>query len=254
MLPCAAKNAPQTLGKGEIHIWSSRLDQPGEVIEDCRRVLTIPDLERIERYKTAQLRNRHTVARGLLISLIALYTKKNPRQVRLQSNEFQRPVLVDDLGATELQFSLSHSNHMGLYAFTRGALIGVDLEENMPMADWHGVKSLCLSDYEKGWFSQFPPERQFESFLQIWTIKEAYLKAIGTGLAIPPTNIEVEFTEGHGFRFHKTKTDGNDNGRIWTILPLSQLPGFSAAVVVEGEASELRYFYWEPELPELRVS
>jgi 4'-phosphopantetheinyl transferase len=113
----------------------------------------------------------------------------------LESGGFGKPVLVNNTGSSNLQFSASHSNHIGMYAFTEDKLIGVDLEEIVAMSDWQEVMDICLSDYEKDWFSRLPSGRKAVTLIQIWTIKEAYLKAIGTGLAVPPANVELEFTE-----------------------------------------------------------
>jgi 4'-phosphopantetheinyl transferase len=244
MFPSEMKDIFDRLDE-EIHVWSSQLDQPNDVIEHYRQILGERDRARIERYKTPRLRCRQTVAMGSLVSLIALYTRETPQRIELESGEFRKPVLANNTGRSNLQFSASHSNHIGMYAFTEDKLIGVDLEEIVARSDWQDVMDICLSDYEKDWFSRLPFVRKAATLIQIWTIKEAYLKAIGTGLAVPPASVELEFTETNEYQFHRLRDKG-DCASNWKIFSFSPLPGFSAAVVVEAGPSKLHYFCLEP--------
>lgn len=250
MLPGETKNVFNRLD-GETHVWWVRLDQASDVVEYYRGILGERARGRIERFKASQLRDRHTVASGSLISLIAHYTQEAPRRIELEYNKFQKPLLVNHKRPT-LQFSASHSNQIGMYGFTQDKLVGVDVEEIPAAADWRDIGDTCLSDFEKVWFSRLPSARRIATLIQIWTIKEAYLKAIGTGLSVPPASVELEFTEADRYQFHRTPHEEGRGGR-WNIFTFSPVPGFLAAVVVEGGSIELRRFCWEPEWLVLRT-
>jgi len=238
------ENIIQALDR-EIHVWSSQLDQPEDVVESYCQILGEGDRSRLSRYKTEQLRNRHTVARGILVSLIALYTRKDVRQIELESDGFHKPLLKTSTDGCVLQFSVSHCDQMAMYAFARRKLIGVDVESCRAPNDWTEVKEICFSDYEKAWFSKLPDANKAKRFVEAWTIKEAYLKAIGTGLAISPASVELDFDEGSGYQLRRLPDEYND-GKRWNILSLSLVPGFTTAVVVEETAEcKLRTLSWE---------
>ena len=228
----------------EIHVWWCRLDPSTEIVEYYRSLLAPDDQIRIQRLKTRQLRSRQTVAKGTLLSLISFYTNQSPHQIEIEAPLFHKPALAERTNPGGLQFSISHSTYIAVYAFARKRLLGVDVEEVVPMSDWQLLAGLCLSDYEQEWFRQLAPEAKPDTLLAIWTIKEAYLKAIGTGLTIPPASIELAFTQTEGYRLHKTPEQYNC-GRTRRIFPFSPVSNFAAAVVAEAGPDSLRCFCWK---------
>ncbi len=198
------------------------------------------------RFKTPELRSRHTVFTGTLLSLIAEYTNDIPENIELQITDSGKPYLLPDHAGDCLQFSLADSNGLAIYGFAKDGPIGVDLEEVVPLPDWQDMADVCLSSFEKEWISQLAAEVQESVFLRIWTIKEAYLKAIGTGLSVAPATIEVENNQPEGYRIRRVD-EPHDSIRNWKIFSFSPRPSFVAAVVVPASSRELRSFRCQPE-------
>ena len=96
----------------------------------------------------------------------------------------------------------------------------------------------------KNGFGNWNPKPSRILCLRFGPLKEAYLKAIGTGLTIPPTSIELAFTQTDGYRLHKTP-DQYNCGRSWRIFPFSPVSNFAAAVVAEAGPDSLHCFSWE---------
>ncbi len=87
----------------------------------------------------------------------------------------------------ELRISVSHAVDLVLVAVARGCRVGVDVE---PLCD-RGITRLpdhALSERER---LDFAGDPRLETFLSYWTRKEALLKAVGLGLAIEPSLIEL---------------------------------------------------------------
>ncbi len=98
--------------------------------------------------------------------------------------------------------------------------VGVDVElreANPPKPAWN-----ILHPRERDWLSEQNPQAQHESFLALWCVKEAYLKAIGLGLRREPADIEVGLADWD-------RVFVADSGRA---VPLEQ--GFLARVSFEG--------------------
>jgi len=87
--------------------------------------------------------------------------------------------------------------------------------------------------------------RKPEMSYRLWTIKEAYLKAIGIGLSISPADIEVSLEGENEYRFHSINGE-SERGRNWSIIPFTPATNFSASVVVEAGPTRIIYFHWEP--------
>ena len=83
-------------------------------------------------------------------------------------------------------------------------------------------------------------------FYQLWTIKEAYLKAIGTGLSISPAIVEIELSPEGGYRFHRLPANIGTS-KTWAIFPFSPQPDYAGAVVVQAGPETVEYFHWHPQ-------
>ena len=87
-------------------------------------------------------------------------------------NRFGKP-FINNSG---LFFNLSHSRNSFLIGINTIGRIGVDIEADMP-DDTDTIADFSFSENERELFRRNP-----ENFLKIWTQKEAFLKAAGTGL------------------------------------------------------------------------
>ncbi|KAJ2692932.1 hypothetical protein H4218_006227 [Coemansia sp. IMI 209128] len=84
-------------------------------------------------------------------------------------------------------FNISHDGDWVLAGTTTQGILGVDiahvyLPENMAVDEYINEFSLQLSAEEIHFLAGQGKQRLFD-FYRIWTIKEAYVKAIGTGIA-----------------------------------------------------------------------
>ena len=78
------------------------------------------------------------------------------------------------------RLSLSHSGGMAGCAVSRGTAIGLDIEPLNRRPQWHKVVKRWFTPEEQAWLLA---ENESEAFLKVWTLKEAWLKATGRGIA-----------------------------------------------------------------------
>ena len=229
----------------EIHVWISELDQPNEIVKQAYDGLASDIRDQIACYRTSEVRNRQTIAKSSLLSILGSYLGAEASSLRIASDQFGKPSVGRSLFPDVPEFSVSHAEQLGLFALTRRGSIGVDVERIVALPELADIVSSCFSDYERRWFEALPQERQGRCFFAVWTIKEAYLKAIGKGMAVSPASVEVDFNLHRGYRFHRVPERGE---RDWTIFTFVPQTGFTAAVVAEKGAGRMRQFSWEPEL------
>ncbi|MFT4600044.1 MAG: 4'-phosphopantetheinyl transferase [Arenicella sp.] len=103
-----------------------------------------------------------------------------------------KPFSVDN---PKLRFNMSNSGRRVVYAFSLDEEIGIDLERLREMADLDELIEKNYNTYERNYINKLPEKRQYR-FFKFWTIKEAYLKAIGVGMRIPPEDLEFEVQNG----------------------------------------------------------
>ena len=140
--------------------------------------------QKAERYRFRSDRNLSLGAAALL-----WYGSKQiapDAELHLAVTEHEQPYFENMTG---LHFSLSHSGHYAMVAFSDYP-IGCDIEQPGNLDMRIAKRFFCASEYNLI-ASQMDENAQREMFYQLWTIKESYLKAIGLGLALPMNNFEV---------------------------------------------------------------
>ena len=229
---------------GEIHLWSSLLDQPNDIINRFCTILSKEEKDRINKYKFKSLRDRHTVSKGLLKSLISNYLNIKTEEINFVQNEYGKPSLHPELNEIDLQFNVSHSEHLGMFAFTTGQELGIDVESIQETPNLNEIVDMCFSDFEKEWFYKSEPGLQKELFYKVWTGKEAFIKAIGTGLSFPLKEIEFKINSKKAIKFQSKHGDLSYQ-RKWNIYTFNPLPNFISSLVVDINGLKIRKYSWD---------
>ena len=184
-------------------------------------------------YRYAGPRRQFGLCRAALRSILCNRLGCINGQLAFGASEYGKPyALVDGLEAP-VSFNVSHSGSQGLIAVAPGGRLGIDVEERIGRDDLDGLASTMFSRTEQAELSSAGAEEKLRFFFDLWTIKEALLKAIGTGLYLNPSSIEVPPAMRHGnktavFQFpHLPEIQ-------WTLIGLGG-EDFSAAMALEGK-------------------
>ncbi|MFE9837949.1 4'-phosphopantetheinyl transferase family protein [Streptomyces sp. NPDC005551] len=157
-------------------------------------------------------------------------------------------------GGGHLDFNLSHAGGYSLLGIVRSKRIGVDVEGLAREARALETILTTFTAEEQGWVLEEPAgERRSRRVLRLWTLKEAYSKARGLGLALPFD--EFSFTlagEGGVLAFRPPADDGD--GR-WRFVELEPVPGVLSAVALPADDGLVPYlelhhgFPWDRATP-----
>jgi len=138
----------------------------------------------------------------------------------------------------DLRFNLSHSSERALLAITIGHEAGVDIERE------RSIETLDLADRffsaaESATLRALPPADQVPAFFRCWTRKEAFVKAIGNGLAFPLDGFEVSLANADASQL--LRSCSADPGVLdrWRILSVPAESGYAAAVATDIEDAHL---------------
>jgi len=143
------------------------------------RTLSPDECARAGRFRRARDRDRFIAGRGLLRVLLGDVLGRSPSSLRFHYNAHGKPALE----GTTLAFNLSHSDGAALFALAWGRAVGVDIERIRPDITPEALAGRYLSAGEAARLSALPPESRAEAFTRAWVRQEAYLKALGVGLA-----------------------------------------------------------------------
>ncbi|WP_081555481.1 4'-phosphopantetheinyl transferase family protein [Chromobacterium haemolyticum] len=170
-LPCPA-GAPQVLNLHRV-----RLDVDWPVDEALLAGLSQDERKRCLRYLRTINQLQFALTRLALRRLLAQETGLAPDALVFEQGEHGKPVLA---WPGVPAFNVSHSGAYALIAIARGGQVGVDIETVQPMRDVPALAEQTLLPVE---LELCGHGRDVGAFFQLWTIKEAVLKAWGVGIA-----------------------------------------------------------------------
>jgi 4'-phosphopantetheinyl transferase len=240
--PPRSPESGMKLEPGEIHVWSVRLDPPAAEVERLGRSLAEDEWARASRFRFEKHRRQYVVGRGALRTLLAAYLGIRPEAVRFRYGPRGKPFLESP---EDLQFNLSNSDEMALVGFVRGPEIGVDVEYLRPMPDCEQISERFFSESERRVLRGIPQPTKEEAFFNCWTRKEAYLKAVGEGLAAPLDSFDVTLAPGDPPRMLTLEGDPERAAR-WFFRHLVPAEKYVGALAIEGGAWEVKVWKFDP--------
>jgi 4'-phosphopantetheinyl transferase len=131
---------------------------------------------------------------------------------------------------------------LALIAVARGRAVGVDIEAVRPLPELDLMIAEVCTQRERAALRALPDAERLVAFFEIWTRKEAVLKARGDGLGASLDRVEVALP---GEPARLLRLDGDPQAaKRWSLRALTPAPGYVAALVVEGHGWSLRRWRW----------
>jgi 4'-phosphopantetheinyl transferase len=215
------------------------------------RVLVQEERERAERYHFERDRVRFIAGRALLRHILGGYLEIHPAELAFSYGEKGKPYVSQPGVHAALMFNLAHSEDLALLAVTRAGPVGVDVERIRPVPEVHQLVARFFSPRETAAFGTLPESQQPEAFFNLWTRKEAWLKATGAGIGGGLDQIEVSFLPGEPARVLSLGRIGDMAGQ-WCLRELQPAPGFTGAIAIAVPQAKIQCWQW-PLPTELRA-
>jgi len=230
------------LQRGEVHVWRLFLEPPPAALARILASLAPDERERAESFVFERDRVRFVAARGALRAILGSYLGISAGAVRFRYGARGKPALAGTGAAEAIEFNLSHSDTLGLAAFAVGARLGVDLERLRAVDDADGIAERFFSPRERAEYGSLEAHERVIGFFNCWTRKEAYVKAVGDGLAIPLDAFDVSLAPGDDPRLISI---AGAPASAWTLYALLPARDYAAALAVEGSGWQIRRWDWD---------
>jgi 4'-phosphopantetheinyl transferase len=238
----ARADAPPLAGD-EIHVWATTLSVPPESLEDFAAILSPDEKERARKFKFDKHRNRFIAGRGALRKILGQYLRTDPADLRFVHLANGKPALDESFAGAGIHFNLAHSEDLALVAVTRLGMVGVDVECIRPVKDMDELVARFFSSRESEAFQKVPADKKPAAFFNLWTRKEALLKATGEGITRSLSLVEVSFLLGEPARLVAISGDV-EKAAGWSLRELSPATGFTGAVAIQAKDVEEQCWKW----------
>jgi len=167
--------------KNTIGLWHGQLADDDVLSRHYVPLLSADELARAESLSNPLMRLRHIEVRGRLRMLLADALQQHPAQLRIARTGEGKPYLPDH---PQLVFNISHTANYLAIAIARDCQLGVDIERCRPRANLAALVDKCFAEEEAEYWYGLPDNQKQSAFYQFWTIKEAFVKATGRGIAL----------------------------------------------------------------------
>lgn len=201
------------------------------------RLLSAEERRRADAFAFERDARRFIVSHAVLRTLLGHATGIPPGELSFQREPGLKPVL-EPITAQPIHFSLSRSEELVLIGFASRPL-GVDIECLAKSVDTEALGDFVLSDREREVFRRLDRSDQQRAFLQCWTQKEAYLKAIGQGLYVSPASVEVCFGPSETAGLKSIAGDSPAAAR-WFVDLVVPHEGYIGAVAILGDRRQVQ--------------
>lgn len=218
-----------------VHVWFAALDWPNAHLANWAAVLSGDELLRARRLRFEEQRKRFVAARAVLRAILGHYLGKEPQQIEFQYTPHGKPMVSTSNG---LQFNLSHAHDLMAIGVTCCHSIGIDVEHVRPFHDFERIAERFFSAHEYKSFTSLPSHQKLHGFFNCWTRKEAFIKAVGTGLSYPLHSFDVSLKPDMPARF-LSLVSGDTDLSHWSLHALQPGEGYVGAVAVASRNSQL---------------
>lgn len=229
---------PPSLGQAEVHIWYIQLEALLAELPQLSQCLSRDERERADRLRFEHLRSRFILSRAALRYLLAPYLNRAPQGLLFDYHPRGKPYLVDE---PTFAFNLSHSENLAVYCFAWQHPLGIDVEY---LRDVEGltIAERYFSPSETNTLRTLAPTQQQRAFFRYWTCKEAYLKAVGTGLIDALGQVELMLSPTHPAQLVRLAGDEQQAQR-WALQEFVPARGYVGAIALPRGDWQLKF--WE---------
>ncbi|CAM0948158.1 unnamed protein product [Alopecurus aequalis] len=205
----------------EVHIWYLCPDELNDQsqLNMYEELLCPTEWDYVVSMKGPTLRKDAMLSRALLRTTLSRYWKIDPKSFEFKKNKFGKPEILwprdGNIVERPLHFNISHTTSLIACAIAMHAHIGIDIEEKKrnPTKNILSLARRYFTPYEVDYLAEISDsDAQRKEFLKLWTLKEAYVKALGMGFSGAPfSTFSIMLETSEGIRISKAPKLCNDS-------------------------------------------
>jgi 4'-phosphopantetheinyl transferase len=213
-----------TISSHQIDLWfayNEKIKAP-QLLSQYLDMLNESERIQQKRFHFEKHRHQYLITRALVRSVLSHYDDSlKPKQWEFSKNNYGKPSISNTALKNPIQFNLSHTDQLIVMAVTQSKEIGVDVEYLPRLGKPLEIANSFFSPSEVTQLLALPEEQQRNRFFDLWTLKEAYIKACGMGLSIPLDHFSFSFSQQGKIQieFIPERNDQPELWQFWQIKP-----------------------------------
>jgi 4'-phosphopantetheinyl transferase len=226
-------------GINVVQVWRIPVGAHPAPAGELNRWLTPEEQARGGRFSRAEDRIRFELGRAATRCVLARYLGMAPQDVGIDPDPAGKPHLTASTatGKRMIHFNLSHSGGWILAAFARSFAVGIDVEVVRAKSVSADLIAYVMSASEIRILRTLPEQQQNAAFFKCWTSKEAFVKGVGVGLAVPLQAIEVSIAPDEPAQLLAAPPELRPGD--WRLLTLGFSEPYAATLAVAAPSAQV---------------
>ena len=223
-----------------VQIWFLATDVlDADAVRAAEETLSVDELTRANRFRLAEDRRDYVVAHDLLRRALSRLESIPPADWLFEAGEHGKPFVR----SSDLTFSLSHTRGFVACATSRRVRLGLDVERIDRAVNETEIAERFFARAEAEALERTSDDQKAPQFMELWTLKEAYVKAVGLGLLQPLTELSFDLSRETRIGYDLPLDVDRET---WTFALFAPLPSVRMAVAVSEESGEAVRFIVRP--------
>ena len=229
------------LQPNQVHIWSVCKSTHEDRLPIYWELLNVEEQERALKFRFLKDRYCFIIARGVLRKLLSIYLGMAPAEIKFQFGDNGKPYVNHP---SDINFNISHSGDTILLGFVQKYSIGVDVEYTKREIDVKRIAQLFFAEEEVASLFALDQAYHKQAFYNCWTRKEAFIKAVGSGLSFPLDQFVVSLDSTEEATLIDTKWDKKEKEK-WVLNAIEPGKNYIGAVSVKGTVSAIQSWRYQ---------
>jgi 4'-phosphopantetheinyl transferase len=228
--------------ENEFHVWFCCPDKITDksVLDEYRSILSVEEIAKYKRFHFEKDRHSYLISHALVRKVLSSYCNVKPDKWSFTNNQHGKPDISPEIKCPALKFNLSHTDGMSVCVVSLDNDCGIDVENTQRKSRTFAVADRMFSPAEVATMWSSNDGEVQRKFFEFWTLREAYVKAIGTGLggSSKAFYFTVAEQEREGIRMSKIHFVPDDSSRssAWQFILLNLSSDHISAVALKDES------------------
>ena len=194
-----------------------------------RQLALLSDAERrVHERRVGSAQLAYATGHALLRETLSACAGGDPGYWRFVPGSMGKPEIATRRPEEKWEFNLSHTLGLVACVVARSSRVGIDVENAKRRRAYSALARRVLAPAELEDVETRAPSDRSARFLEYWTLKEARLKARGTGIRAPLREMQFRLLPGEGAEC-AADSEAREDGGGWHYLRLHPAPGYFLA-------------------------
>ena len=177
--------------QNEAHVWlvSPESIQNSRVITQFFSLLSTEEIKKHNRFHFPEDKHRYLVSHAFVRQVLSKYLNKQPGELEFHYTRNGKPEVLLNQNDQIVRFNLSHTKGLTACIVTINDACGIDTEKIDHKTASIDVARLMFSNSEFKFLKSLSGHSFLAEFFSRWTLREAYVKALGHGIDYPTNKL-----------------------------------------------------------------